>query len=123
VAAKATVTPASNPTGVVVTYANPILLPGTNTVELILADKNTPPMTLDTKYNFVTPSLPTLSVSQSAGKVIISWPASATSAILQETSALPGGWTDSAAPITVQGSLNVAAISPTGKSTFYRLSQ
>src|ERR1019366_7771962 len=34
VAAKATVTPASNPTGVVVTYANPILLPGTNTVEL-----------------------------------------------------------------------------------------
>ena len=64
--------------------------------------------------------LPALSISQSAGMVILTWPASATGSVLQETSALPGGWTNSAATITVQGPLNVVEITPTG-TKFYRL--
>ena len=64
--------------------------------------------------------LPALSVSQSAGMVIITWPTSATGFVLQETSALPGGWVNSAATVTVQGSLNVVDITPTG-TKFYRL--
>ncbi len=122
VAAKSTVTAAGNPQGITVTYASPILQPGTNTVELVLADKNTPPMTLDTTYAFTSPASPALSASQAAGKVIISWPVSATGT-LQETSALPGGWKDFTASINVQGSLNVVEIAPTGKATFYRLGQ
>jgi len=42
---------------------------------------------------------------------------------LQETSALPGGWTNSTATATVQGSQNMVDIAPTGKSKFYRLGQ
>ncbi len=65
---------------------------------------------------------PKLSVSLSAGMVTITWPTSATSFVLQETSALPGGWTNSTATVTVQPPLNVVAITPTGKK-FYRLAQ
>jgi hypothetical protein len=65
---------------------------------------------------------PTLSVSLSAGMVTITWPTSVTGFVLQETSALPGGWTNSTATVTVQGSLKVVGITPTGKK-FYRLAQ
>ena len=120
VAASATLTPTNNPPGLVVTYAYPTLPAGTNSVELIVSDKNTPPMTTDTKYSFVSLSPPALSVSQSAGMVVITWPVSATGFALQETSALPGGWTNSTATVTVQGPLNVVDITPTG-TKFYRL--
>jgi len=123
VAAKATVTTTNNPPGIVVTYAAPVLRPGTNSVELIVSDKNSPPMTLDTAYTFVALPPPALSVSQSGGLVIITWPVSATGYVLQETSALPGGWTNSTATATVQGSQNMVDIAPTGKSKFYRLGQ
>jgi len=66
--------------------------------------------------------LPTLTTSQSAGMVTITWPVSATGFLLQETSALPGGWTNSSATVTVQGSLNVVDITPTA-AKFYRLAQ
>jgi hypothetical protein len=65
---------------------------------------------------------PALSVGLSAGMVIITWPASPTGFVLQETSALPGGWTNSTATVTVQGPLKVVNITPTGKK-FYRLAQ
>lgn len=68
------------------------------------------------------PPRPTLSISQAAGAVNITWPVSATGFVLQETSALPGGWTNSTATVTVQGSLKVVDITPTGKK-FYRLAQ
>ncbi len=64
---------------------------------------------------------PALSVSLSAGKAIIAWPVSATGFVLQETSALPSGWTNSSATVVVQGSANVVDATPTGKSKFYRL--
>ncbi|MGA2661669.1 MAG: PA domain-containing protein, partial [Verrucomicrobiota bacterium] len=66
---------------------------------------------------------PTLSFSLSAGKVTLAWPVSATGFVLLETSALPGGWTNSTATVTVQGSQNVVDITPVGKSKFYRLAQ
>jgi hypothetical protein len=66
---------------------------------------------------------PTLSVSLSAGNVLITWPASAAGFVLQETSALPDGWTSSTAAVTVQGSLNAVSIPPTAKVKFYRLQQ
>ena len=65
---------------------------------------------------------PTLTISQSAGMVTITWPVSATGFVLQETSALPGGWTNSAATVAVQGPLNVVDVTPTG-TKFYRLAQ
>jgi hypothetical protein len=65
---------------------------------------------------------PTLTISQSAGMVTITWPVSATGFVLQETAALPGGWTNSTATVTVQGPLNVVDVTPTGKK-FYRLAQ
>jgi hypothetical protein len=55
--------------------------------------------------------------------VVITWPVSATGFVLQETSALPGGWTNSTATVTVQGSANVVDVTPTGKSKLYRLAQ
>ena len=64
----------------------------------------------------------TLTISQSAGMVTITWPVSATGFVLQETSALPGGWTNSTATVTVQGPLNVVDVTPTG-TKFYRLAQ
>jgi hypothetical protein len=121
VASKSTVTTTTN--GIMITYAYSTLPAGTNTVELIVSDKNSPPMTIDAAYSLVTLPPTALSISLSAGMVVISWPVSATGFVLQETSAMPGGWTNSAAPVTVQGSQNVVDISPTGKSKFYRLEQ
>jgi len=66
---------------------------------------------------------PALSVSLSAGQASLAWPVSATGFVLQETSALPGGWTNSAATAAVQGPANVVEATPTGKSKFYRLEQ
>ena len=64
VAAGATVTTTTN--GITITYAYPILPPGTNTVELIVSDKNSPPMTINTTYNFITLPPPELVVSVGA---------------------------------------------------------
>ena len=124
VTAKATLTPTTN--GLEITYAYPTLPPGTNTVELIVSDKNSPPFTIALTNSFVLlppAAPPTLSISQLAGMVIITWPVSATGYLLQETAALPGGWTNSTATVTVQGSQNVVDVTPTGKSKFYRLAQ
>ena len=122
VAANAAVTATNNPPGIIVTYAYPTLPLGSNTVELIVSDKNSPPFTINQTFSFVTLPPPALSVRQSAGMVIITWPVSATGFVLQETSALPGGWTNSTAAVTVQGSTNVVNITPTG-TKFYRLQQ
>jgi hypothetical protein len=69
------------------------------------------------------PPPPVLTVSQSAGMVVITWPVAASGFVLQETSSLLGGWTNSAAAVTVQGPANVVTVSPIGKSKFYRLEQ
>jgi hypothetical protein len=123
VLAGATVTPTNTPPGIVVTYPYATLPPGTNSVELILSDKNSPPFTINTTYSLVTLPVPVLSVALSAGQAVITWPVSAAGFVLQETSALPGGWTNSAATVTVQGSSNVVNLAPAGRTKFYRLEE
>jgi len=61
VAPSATVTPINN--GIIISYAYPTLPPGTNTVELIASDKNTPPMTVTTSFTFVIRPAPSLILS------------------------------------------------------------
>jgi len=53
--------------------------------------------------------------------VQLSWPASAAGFILEETPALPGGWSNSPASIQVQGAQSIALATNNGKSRFYRL--
>jgi len=64
---------------------------------------------------------PALTVSLSAGSIQVAWPTNAAGYVLQETSVLPGGWTNSSASVVVQGNQNVAAITPVGIAKFYRL--
>ena len=64
---------------------------------------------------------PGLAVSLSGGIIQIAWPTNATGFALQETSALPGGWTNSAASVSFQGNRSVATINPVGSAKFYRL--
>jgi len=42
---------------------------------------------------------------------------------LQETSALPGGWTNSSVSVFVQGDRSVATVIPGGNAKFYRLTK
>ena len=88
--------------------ANPT---GLRVDNLILSGATEPPATV----------APLLAVSQSGNDTRIAWPVSATGFVLQETSALPGGWGDSSASVAVVGNLNVAVIAPTGTAKFYRL--
>jgi len=62
---------------------------------------------------------PTLKVALSAGKVVVSWPASATGFKLQSATALGGSWTDVAGAQAV-GTEQQVTVTPTG-TAFYRL--
>ena len=121
VTAQATLTPTTN--GVEITYTNPPVVGGTNTLQLIASDQNTPPMTVQTEYSFiyVLPVLPSLSFSLTNGQVMISWPTSATGFVLQQSPSLTSGWTNSTATVTVQGNNNVIDVAPTGQWLFFRL--
>ncbi|PYJ84817.1 MAG: hypothetical protein DME22_11360 [Verrucomicrobia bacterium] len=64
---------------------------------------------------------PVLTVSFSGGSMQTAWPTNATGFILQETSALPGGWTNSSVSVFVQGDRSIATVIPGGNAKFYRL--
>jgi len=64
---------------------------------------------------------PTLTVSLSGGNIYAAWPTNATGFMLQETLALPGGWTNSSASVFVQGDRSVATITVGSNAKFYRL--
>ena len=64
---------------------------------------------------------PTLSVTRSGAGLRLAWPASATGAALQSTSALPTGWADDPTPIVSEGANNVVVVNPSGASKYYRL--
>jgi len=64
VAASATVTPTNN--GIIISYTYPKLPPGTNSVQLIVSDQNTPPMTVTTSFTFVIVAPPALVLSVGA---------------------------------------------------------
>jgi hypothetical protein len=64
---------------------------------------------------------PVLAVSLSSGSIQVSWPTNAVNYVLQETSVLPGGWTNSSVSVVGQGNQNVATITTGGGAKFYRL--
>jgi len=77
----------------------------------------------DSAEVLATPTLPTLSIALTGGTVYCSWPTSAATFSLQESPIVLGGWTNSAAPLQVQGSDNVAAVSNGDQAKYYRLAQ
>lgn len=76
----------------------------------------------DVVFNGVT-QRPALRVAREGGEARVSWPVSATGFVLQETNALPGGWADSTATISVSGDENVASIPASGAAKYFRLSK
>lgn len=66
---------------------------------------------------------PTLAVTVESGSLRIAWPSEATGYVLQETTALPGGWINSPAAINVEGNLNTANVELTGEGRFFRLTR
>ena len=70
----------------------------------------------------VTPP-PVLAVSWTAGNLQMAWTTNATGFVLQETSVLPGGWTNSAVSVFVQGNQNIITNVPAGLGKFYRLAK
>ena len=64
---------------------------------------------------------PVLTISSSPSNIQIAWPSGAMDFVLQETSVLPGGWTNSPATVVVQGNQSVTTIGPSGLAKFYRL--
>ena len=64
---------------------------------------------------------PVLTFSFLGGSIQTAWPTNATGFILQETSTLPGGWTNSSVSVFVQGDRSVATVIPGGNAKFYRL--
>jgi hypothetical protein len=64
---------------------------------------------------------PALIVSPAGGGIQVAWLTNAVGFVLQETSVLPGSWTNSSASVAVQGNQNVATITPGGGAKFYRL--
>jgi hypothetical protein len=77
----------------------------------------------DSAEVLATPTLPTLSIALTGGMVYCSWPTSAATFTLRESSNAVGGWTNSAALLQVQGSDNVAAVSNGDQAKYYRLVQ
>jgi hypothetical protein len=68
------------------------------------------------------PLAPTLNVNLLPDDTVqLSWPATASGFILEETPALPGGWSNSAATVQVQSGQSVALATNNGQSRFYRL--
>jgi hypothetical protein len=70
-----------------------------------------------------TPTLPPLSIALSGTNVVLTWPASAASAVLEQTSTLPSlpqGWTAVPGPLETNG-LSIAITVPFTDRAFFRL--
>lgn len=68
-----------------------------------------------------TPAVRLSAARQAEGMIRLSWPASAEGYVLQETAALPGGWTDSTAPVTIEGNEKIVMVEANAAARFYRL--
>jgi hypothetical protein len=66
-------------------------------------------------------SQPTLAVLRTGNSVLLTWPVTADGYVLEETQLQPNAWTNSSAPVVVQGSNNVATITTAVSAKFYRL--
>ncbi|MCX6902892.1 MAG: hypothetical protein NTW03_05340, partial [Verrucomicrobia bacterium] len=102
------------------TDANPVL--GTPCYYVVSA-ANTGGEGPDSAEAGATAMLPSLRALLSGESCRLSWPTSATGFALQETTVLPGAWTNSSSTAQVQGSDYVAVVSVLGRTKFYRLGQ
>jgi hypothetical protein len=66
-------------------------------------------------------SQPTLAVLRTGNSVLLTWPVTSGGFVLEETQLQPNAWTNSSAPVVVQGSNNVATITTAVSAKFYRL--
>ena len=71
-----------------------------------------------------TPGLPSLSITRSGGKIIISWPATG-SFILEQNHKLgaPAGWATSGYSVATSNGVNSVTITPPAGNWFFRLKQ
>jgi hypothetical protein len=69
------------------------------------------------------PNPPWLSIVLAGAAAHLRWPTSAVGFALQETAALPGGWTNHPAPAQVQDSNNVVVAPVADAAKFYRLAR
>ena len=100
-------------------------VPGVNTLDFVVnnggAAANPSGLRVDDLVITGVTLPPVLTVSFSGGSIQTAWPTNATGFILQETSTLPGGWTNSSVSVFVQGDRSVATVIPGGNAKFYRL--
>jgi len=91
-------------------------------LQLNLASPGIQTVVDNVRVTFVPSQTPTLTIQQVAGsQVRLAWPASALGWTLEtSTSLLPGEWTDSTSPLTVEGAENTVYEPISGKR-FYRL--
>jgi len=77
-----------------------------------------------TMYTLVLPAPPSLAIVSSGNQVVISWPASASSYVLQTTTNLAaGGWSDITSGITTAGSQSVFTSAASNQAAFFRLQE
>jgi hypothetical protein len=66
-------------------------------------------------------SQPALAIVRTGNSVLLTWPVTSGGYVLEETQLQPNAWTNSSAPVVVQGSNNVATITTAVSAKFYRL--
>ncbi len=108
-----------------IAYSNTTALAfGDTPIPCQLVDSNTTVLTTSYQNSALTVGglvWPTLSITQSANNVVLSWPSSATGFQLQASSALDGGWSDVAVtPATNGASLSLTSPISTN-AVYYRL--
>jgi YVTN family beta-propeller protein len=65
--------------------------------------------------------LPQLQISQAAGKMLLSWPLSATGFNLQQAASLDATWNDNTNPVTIVNNSNIVTNDPTTAAVYFRL--
>jgi hypothetical protein len=68
-----------------------------------------------------TPGSPTLAITRSGSQAVISWSASSTPFVLEQTSNLAGSWTNSPATLTTNGTTISVTVPAASGYQFYRL--
>lgn len=101
-----------------------MLLPlgaGTHTIHFTGAIGDQPSFSQDITYN-LTVTAPALGISLQGGNVVLSWPQTSTSYVLEQSDGLvPANWSQSTAPVTVSGGNWQAKIPIAGGGKFFRL--
>jgi hypothetical protein len=99
----------------------PPLEAGPHTIHFTGAIGDPPSFSQDITYN-LTVTAPALSISLQGGNVVLSWPQTSTSYVLEQSDGLmPPNWSQSTAPVTVSAGNWQAKIPIVGSGKFFRL--